>query len=187
MSNFFYDRIGPTSVARWITFLFQLVLQNLSSICVPDSFTFVKEVRKITFSSSFVFLCSFDISSLFTNVPLSETIEACADALYNDDSMASYFPCNILVELMQLATSSAKFNFNSHKRQSFSRSCKSNIQYAHNFTTPPLVNIFLTMPNVPFTTIETNFMGFIYILNIPRWFKANILKNVLLSIVLRFF
>ena len=28
------------------------------------------------------FLCSFDIRSLFTNVPLAETIQICADALY---------------------------------------------------------------------------------------------------------
>ena len=31
------------------------------------------------------FLCSFDISSLFTNIPLNETIQICADTLYEDD------------------------------------------------------------------------------------------------------
>ena len=81
---------------------------------LSDSFTFVKEVRKFTFSPSSVFLCSFDISSLFTNVPLAETIEICADALYNDDSMAPSFPRNIFVELMQLATSSVEFSFNNN-------------------------------------------------------------------------
>ena len=81
-----------------------------------DSFTFVKEVRKFIFSPSSVFLCSFDISSLFTNVPLAETIEICANALYNDDSMTSSFPRNIFVELMQLATSSVEFSFNMHRQ-----------------------------------------------------------------------
>ena len=100
-------------LAKWLTSLLQPVLQNLFSNCVSDSFTFVKEVRKFTFSSS-VFLCSFDISSLFTNVPLAETIEICADALYNDDSMAPSFPRNIFVELMQLATSSVEFSFNNN-------------------------------------------------------------------------
>ena len=99
-------------LAKWLTSLLQPVLQNLSSNCVSDSFTFVKEVRKFTFSPSSVFLCSFDISSLFTNVPLAETIEICADALYNDDSMAPSFPPNIFAELMQLATSSVEFSFN---------------------------------------------------------------------------
>ena len=34
--------------------------------------------------------------------------------LYNDDSMAPSFPRNILVKLMQLATSSVKFSFNNN-------------------------------------------------------------------------
>ena len=101
-------------LAKWLTPLLQPVLQNLSSNCVFDSFTFVKEVRKFTFSPSSVFLCSFDIFSLFTNVPLAETIEICADALYIDDSMAPSFPRNIFVELMQLANSSVEFSFNNN-------------------------------------------------------------------------
>ena len=101
-------------LAKWLTSLLQPVLQNLSSNCVSDSFTFVKEVRKFTFSPSSVFLCSFDISSLFTNVPLAEIIEICADAFYNDDSIAPSFPRNIFVELMQLATSSVEFSFNNN-------------------------------------------------------------------------
>ena len=101
-------------LAKWLTSLLQLVLQNLSSNCVSDSFTFVKEVRKFTFSPSSVFLCSFDISSLFTNIPLAETIEICADALYNDESMAPSFSRNIFVELMQLANSSVEFSFNNN-------------------------------------------------------------------------
>ena len=72
-------------LAKWITSILQLVLQNLSSNCVSDSFTFVKEVRKFAFSPSSVFLCSCQSF-------LAKTIETCADALYNDDSMAPYFP-----------------------------------------------------------------------------------------------
>ena len=101
-------------LAKWLTSLLQPVLQKLFSNCLSDSFTFVKEVRKVTFSPSSVFLCSFDISSFFTNVPLAETIEICADALYNNDSMVPSFPRNIFVELMQLANSSVEFSFNNN-------------------------------------------------------------------------
>ena len=100
-------------LAKWLTSLLQPVFQNFSSICVCDSFTFVKKFRKFTFSS-FVFLCFFDISSLFTNVPLAKTIEICADSLYNNDLMAPSFPSNIFVKLMQLATSSVEFSFNNN-------------------------------------------------------------------------
>ena len=106
--------LAQHQLAKWLTSLLQPVLQNLSSNCVSDSFTFEKKVRKFTFSPSTVFLCSFDISSLFTNVSLAETIEICADALYNDDSMAPSFPRNIFFELMQLATSSVEFSFNNN-------------------------------------------------------------------------
>ena len=104
-------------LAKWLTSLLQPVFQNLSSNCVSDSFTFVKEVRKLTFSPPSVFLCSFHISSFITNIPLAETIEICADALCIDDSMAPSFPRNIFVKLMQLATSSVEFSFNNNMHQ----------------------------------------------------------------------
>ena len=101
-------------LAKWLTSLLQPVLQNLSSNCVSDSFTFVKKFRKFTFSPSFVFLCFFDISSLFTNVALAETKEICAESFYNNDSMAPSFPRNIFVKLMHLATFSVEFSFNNN-------------------------------------------------------------------------
>ena len=106
-------RLAQHQLAKWLTSLLQPFLQNLFS----DSFTFVKEVRKFTFSPSSVFLCSFDFSSLFTNVPLAETIEICTDALYDDDSMAPSFPCKNFVKLMQLATSTVEFSFNNIMHQ----------------------------------------------------------------------
>ena len=39
-----------------------------------------------------VYLCSFDISSLFTNVTLKETIGICAEALHKDPSSAPPTP-----------------------------------------------------------------------------------------------
>ena len=50
---------------------------------------------------------------LFTNVPLAETIQICADALYNNNDLTQpSFPRDIFVELMQLTTSSVEFSFN---------------------------------------------------------------------------
>ena len=39
-----------------------------------------------------VYMCSFDICSLFNNVPLKETINICAQALYKDPSSAPPTP-----------------------------------------------------------------------------------------------
>ena len=53
-----------------------------------------------------VYLCSFDISSLFTKVPLKETIGICAEALYKDPSSTPPIPQAVFIELMESATSS---------------------------------------------------------------------------------
>ena len=66
----------------------------------------------IKFGPSSVFLCSFDLLSLFTNVPLAETIQICADALYSSEHPPAPFPQQIFVELMEMATSSAEFSLN---------------------------------------------------------------------------
>ena len=52
------------------------------------------------------------IYSLFTNVPVQETIEICSNALYDDDLVPPPFPRKIFIKLMQTATSSVEFSFN---------------------------------------------------------------------------
>ena len=59
------------------------------------------------------FLCSFDIHSLFTNIPLAETIQICADLLYGGELIPPDYPKEIYVELMNTATKSVEFSFNS--------------------------------------------------------------------------
>ena len=50
---------------------------------------------------------------LFTNVPLEEIINICADALYCDDSDAQPFISKaVFIELMKIATSEVEFSFN---------------------------------------------------------------------------
>ena len=59
-----------------------------------------------------VFMCSFDVSSLFTNVSLDEIIKICSDALYDDSDLQPLIPKNVFVELMKGATFSVEFSFN---------------------------------------------------------------------------
>ena len=50
---------------------------------IKDSFSFAKEV--LEFDAS-LFMASFDIKSLFTNIPLTETLNLCVQNLYNISS-----------------------------------------------------------------------------------------------------
>ena len=58
------------------------------------------------------FLCSFDIGSPFTNVPLDETIEICANALYRGHLDCPPFPEDTFRELVLNATRGVEFSFN---------------------------------------------------------------------------
>ena len=99
-------------LAKYLSSLLEPVLTLYSSNCIRDSFTFADIIKTSNLDPSSVFLCSFDISSLFTNVPLAETIQICADALYSLEHPPAPFPRQIFVELMEMATSSVEFSFN---------------------------------------------------------------------------
>ena len=98
-------------LAQWLTSVIDLVLSLYSTHCISDSFTFADKVKTFNVPPS-VFLCSYDVCNLFTNAPLAETIEICADALYNGERTPLPFPRAVFVELMQAATSSVEFSFN---------------------------------------------------------------------------
>ena len=57
-------------------------------------------------------MCSFDVSSLFINVPLDETIKICLEALYGQCDSQPVIPKDIVAELMKSATFSVEFGFN---------------------------------------------------------------------------
>ena len=98
-------------LVQWLTSVVDPVLLFCSTHCISDSFTFTVEVKTFNFPPS-VFLHSYDVCSLFTNVPLAETIEICANSLYNGELTLLPFSCAIFVKLMQTATYSIEFSFN---------------------------------------------------------------------------
>ena len=65
---------------------------------------------KVSYNDSI--LCSFDICSLFTNVPLAETIEICTKTLYDGHLPTPVIPKHVFIELMKTATTSVEFSFN---------------------------------------------------------------------------
>ena len=98
-------------LAQWLTSFIDPVLSLYSIHCISDSFTFADQVKTFNFPPS-VYIYSYDVCNLFTNVPLPETIEICADALYNGELTPPPFSRAVFVELMQTATSSVEFSFN---------------------------------------------------------------------------
>ena len=66
-------------------------------------------------------MCSFDVFSLLTNVPLDETIKICSDALYSDSDLQLVIPKHVFAELMKTAASSVEFSFNNTMRKQTDR------------------------------------------------------------------
>ena len=101
------------SLAKWLVEVLNPVLEFYSVCCVKDSFTFSSIIRRLPVCMESQFLVSFDVVSLFTNIPLDETISICADFLYCSPSIASLpFPGGAFIELMGIATKSVSFSFN---------------------------------------------------------------------------
>ena len=98
-------------LGRTLAGALQPVLKRFSLHCISDSFTFAKTMQNLDIDPN-VCMCSFDVFSLFTNVPLDETIKVCLEALYDESDSQPVIPKDLFVELMKSATSSVKFSFN---------------------------------------------------------------------------
>ena len=88
------------------------VLKLYSANFVKGSFTSAGFIQNYNLEAAKICLCSFNISSLFTNVPLDETIATCADALYRARLDSPQFPEDTFKELMLIATQGVEFSFN---------------------------------------------------------------------------
>ena len=79
-------------LAKFLINLFQPVLQLFTSNCAKDSFSFAAKIQELEIDPSDIFICSFDIYSLFTNVLLTETIQIRANTLSISETIPPDFP-----------------------------------------------------------------------------------------------
>lgn len=77
---------------------------------------FTDEIRNTDIDSDHI-LVSYDVSALFTNVPLMETINILVDKAFEDDWFKETHSMQLqkhqLIELLKIATSNQLFQFNS--------------------------------------------------------------------------
>ena len=77
---------------------------------LKDTFHFVEQIKSVDLSTGV--MVSFDVKSLFTNVPLQETIDVCLDRLYRSDRMAPpAVPEHVLRNLIELCVCENLFVF----------------------------------------------------------------------------
>ena len=81
---------------------------STNQFTVKDSFSFAEWAKMYNHNNKF--MCSFDVSSLFTNVPLEETIQICPDKLYALSNPPK-LPRPVLRDLLVFATKKSHFVF----------------------------------------------------------------------------
>jgi len=81
---------------------------TVNDYTVKDSFTFAKEV--VNFDHN-LFMASLDVESLFTNIPIDETIKNAVDDLFSSNMYQGKLSKSDLYYLLKLATSESSFIF----------------------------------------------------------------------------
>ena len=87
---------------------------NLVSLLMEDSLSIVDALHDMEVDDHSI-LVSYDVTSLFTNVPVDETIQILAEKAFKDDWFNKQHNLNItksdLVELLNIATKNQLFQF----------------------------------------------------------------------------
>ena len=101
------------TLARWLDT--KLKPLSLNRHTVTDIFEFANEIRNLEIANSDI-MVSFDVSSLFTNVPLDETIQVLANRAFKNNWFDTTYDLNLtktnLVDPLRVATKEQLFQFN---------------------------------------------------------------------------
>ena len=84
---------------------------SVSQYSINDAFSFLQELFEQKFNNNVV-MASFDVTSLFTNIPLDETIKIIADQLFSNSNNFEGFSRDEFVKLLNLAVKNCHFIFN---------------------------------------------------------------------------
>nr|CAH8842106.1 unnamed protein product [Trichobilharzia regenti] len=97
------------SIAQWLADILEPVRKQLCTYSLRDTFQFIECIQDTNVSNKI--MLSFDIESLFTNVPLTETV--CFICRYIDDNHLDIgIPTTYLKELLLRCTLNVQFTFN---------------------------------------------------------------------------
>ena len=90
-------------------------LSTCNQYMVTDTFEFVNKVQSLKINRGDI-LVSYDVTSLFTNVPLDATIQILADKAFSHDWFNKAHELNLsrdqLIELLNAATKNQLFQYN---------------------------------------------------------------------------
>ena len=84
---------------------------STNSYTISDTFMFVKELRELQINTNNVVIASFDVKSLFTNIPLDETISIIVNKCFCNTSRFHGFTVDQFTRLLNLSVKNCHFLF----------------------------------------------------------------------------
>lgn len=109
---------SPTQkIAKFINHIFTHILKYTSPHSVLNSNKLIQNLQNIMPTNQKFIMASFDITNLYTNIPIQQTIHLITNILYSNSDLVSKYnlsPIDIenLISLTQLTTEQNFFNFN---------------------------------------------------------------------------
>ena len=98
----------PTyKLAKYLVTIIEPLTKNEHT--VKDTFTFAHDIRS---QDANVWMSSFDVDSLFTNIPLEETIDICCNELFKSTPLVAGLTKTQFRTLLELATKESFIRFN---------------------------------------------------------------------------
>ena len=87
---------------------------SINEYTITDAFDFADEIRNVSVNEDDI-LVSYDVTALFTNVPLDETVNILVKKAFADDWFNKTYGLNLqkdqLVKLLEMATTNQLFQF----------------------------------------------------------------------------
>ena len=96
-------------MAKWLAEILEPIRRELAVHSVTDTFQFVNKINDLRINDHYMF--SLDVESLFTNVPLKETVNYICDYIENSDRSIG-LPVVQLKKLILMCTENVQFRFN---------------------------------------------------------------------------
>ena len=94
------------NIAKYLVPILEPIATN--KFTIKNSFEFAKEVIE---QDSGLYMASLDVESLFTNIPLEETINVSCDSLFSNEAKTNNFNRNDFEKLFRMALQNNFFNF----------------------------------------------------------------------------
>ena len=99
-------------LAKFLVKTLAPVLHKFSNYSLKDSFQFIEKISLIPRSKvKSSYMISYDIKSLFTNIPVVEVIEICLKVLYHSDLKHPQMPEFVCKEMLHMAVLGVEFSF----------------------------------------------------------------------------